>query len=292
MKLPLIIRTTRNKVLLMAALFCSVPASAATLTSSLSDPVYSGISWTATSTVDAIAGFLCTPCTVTHSIQGEAIDGDVSFVWDMADAGYSFSGVIPTASGLTPTSTYTTYETVASATGSLTITNTGLDPDVGIAGPAGYFREAPGAAIEALSEALDLIGDAAETKSDISGSPTKISFVSRVVRTEAGYAYTNSVQNFTDTAINFAWTAAGLSGIVNPLSTVFSDTVIGARPTEIKGVAAAGIGQREVDLGVFEDNLYTVRANVLAPVPLPAAMWMFISAVGGLVVAGRKRMPG
>lgn len=85
-----------------------------------------------------------------------------------------------------------------------------------------------------------------------------------------------------------AWAVAGL----DPSGTAFTDTLIGARPTEIKGVAAAGIGQRAIDFGVLEDNLYTVRANVLAPVPLPAAMRVLISAVGGAVVAGRKRMPG
>lgn len=297
MHFPTVSRSHLLGAVALAGLLGGTPAAALTLTATLNDPLLQQNQFTATSELNAAGGILCAPCTVTHKIEGYAEDGDVRFDWSMGD--FSFQGIVRTGMSISPTNSFTTFETVASAMGTLTLTNLGTQTPIVGSGAASYWKESPGAVIEALMDALETIGDVVELRSDIQGSPTKISFFSRVERVGANqYAYTQSVENYTDFDIDFDWSAAGLVGTVLAATApdapgVFTGTTTyGRNPTELRASATADLTFDNPFGGdAITDNQFVVRANVLAPapVPVPPAVVLLGSALAGLMGARRGR---
>jgi len=89
-------------------------------------------------------------------------------------------------------------------------------------------------------------------------------------------------------------------GTVDPFDEVadepgalFSDTFLGARSTESNDFASADLTfERESwdgSVELLQGNEFIVTANVLTPVPIPAAAWLFGSAVLGLTWKARRK---
>jgi len=275
----------RYQKTLMACILCllltgSLSASATVLTSAIQGGVI------ANSEVTTNLG-VCSPCTITHTLIGGTADGDIAYSWDMPESGFSMSGVFPTGVQIHPTNSYTTFDTVVSASGSVTLTN--IPTGTVTSGVAGYWRESPGAALELLNSLLDTIGKATDLKSDLKGSPTKIRYTSHVERTGLNeYSYTNMVENLTAYDIDFEWMAAGMSGTVAANSVLSGPTIIGGQAMQKRGTASARVTLDSLYGGTSTNN-YQIIANVLAPVPLPPAIWLMGAALTGLFGIGRRR---
>jgi hypothetical protein len=243
------------------------------------------------SEVTGALGLFCAPCTVTNmvSIDTTVDSGKLAFKWTNASGGTLLAGTFPRgqAGGASRSNVYTTYASLYLQSGNLRVEETDLGNLIDFAeGAASYFEQGT-PVLDAIDAALDTIGSIAEVRSELKGSPTKVELVSRVERTgPAEYAYTRTVNNFTDHALQLEWLAAGLAGTLAPQGSLSSATFLGGAPSERAALAAVTLTET-LDGEDFTGD-YILRANVLAPVPLPASVWL-LAAACALLGLGRAR---
>lgn len=298
---------------LLAAMVYVLSPSA--LAETIDDPFYDGVVWTATSSVKQAGptSFSCplvsTGCgeTITQTFQGQAIDGDVEYLWLDPRGQTIFSGTVRTGNSISPTSSYDTF-LAERGTGLVKLTNVGLESKPSSSGSVDMWFDAgntwrwepspgtPGNDRDGTDTILGLIpaiNDTTGLISRLSGSPEKVRFTSTVTRLGPDeFQYDYFVHNFTDYAIDFDWYAAGLSGTVDAQSDgtpgLFEGpTIIGGLPRQISGTAMADL-TFEIFGEAVADNEFVFTANAITPVPIPAAAWLFGSAILGLAMLRRR----
>lgn len=300
---------------LLAVMVYVVSSSA--LAETIDDPFYDGVVWTATSSTETfgsgpdVCPLVATGCfeTITQSFQGEAIDGDVEYLWLDPRGQTIFSGTVRTGASISPTSSYGTF-LAERGTGLVKLTNVGLESKPSSSGSVDMWfdagntwnGQANGGAGEngnvrdgtdTILGLIPAINDTTSLISRLSGSPEKIRFTSSVTRLGADeFQYDYFVHNYTDYAIDFDWYAAGLSGTVDAQSDgtpgLFEGpTIIGGLPRQISGTAMADL-TFEIFGETVGENQFVFTANAITPVPIPAAAWLFGSAILGLVMLRRR----
>lgn len=222
------------------------------------------------SAISTVAGIVCVPCTITHSIYNGIVDATYQFNW----TGAGFSGTAPAAS--TVSSSYQTYNSVVSATGNVSWT------PIGVTGNADYYFPVTSAVVYYAGELV----------STLFRSPENITFAAKVEQIDASeFRYTYTVTNYTAASAPFTWSAAGMSGTLAAHGTSVRTFVSPSPAVEVFGSASFTLSASlaETSLGasvIGSPQAFAMSAHLLAPVPEPeqyALMLVGVALVGAVV---------
>jgi hypothetical protein len=294
---------------------CSVASvGAATLEGTVPDPLdtnyFNRVTSTATGpNADGIT-------TITHQMNLFPIDDAVRYEWNQGGKS-PMTATVQCCDLQQPINRYTTLGTAVPA-GPGTITSTALTSGITATGQGQYFvpsqlqpsppQGAMDQIIDTLQDALQAQGDVFRLVSELTVNP-ELKFISEVERISGShYEYRSIIENYSDYDVDFNWQEAGVVGVVDPFSMdtnqpgTFQSAFQSANsPTEVSGRVSAMLtfeqtfcfensaGEEICEVYISPDNEYIVTANVLTPVPLPAAAWLFLSGLSVLGYAGWQK---
>ena len=220
----------------------------------------------ADSTAAATLGFVCAPCTITHSIYNGISDATYGFNW----TGPGFVGTVGPAK--TVSTAYQTYDAAVTGNGNVAWSN-------GVAGPADYYYPVKSAIIHYGGELISLL----------KRSPANITFDSKVEQIgESLFRYTNTVTNATSESAPFSWDAGGMNGTVGANSSMIRMYEAAQPAIEVYGAASFALSAFIAEssggtLVVGSPQQFAMPAHALAPVPEPERYALFLA---GLAVLG------
>jgi len=207
------------------------------------------------SAVSTVAGGVCVPCTITHTVNN-GIGIAQAFNW----TGPGFAGKV--AGPGTTSMVFTTFLSVVEDVGNISFL------PAAVAGPASYKKPVVSAVVYYGGELI----------STLFQSPANIEFKSTL--TPLGpdsFEYTHTVMNYTASPVDLNWGPAQLSGVVDGYNSITRSFVASAAAFERVGFTSFNLSGTD----------FTMPAHAWVPAPEPSTIFLF--GIGLLGLAGAVR---
>lgn len=205
----------------------------------------------AVSTATSAVPFVCTPCTVTYTVN-DGIATAQTFDW----TGAGFKGKVNGSASAVWS--FTTFQGTIQDTGNISFM------PAGVAGPADYDKPVKSAIVAGVGDLISLF----------SKSPVNIEFKSSFTQLGPNaFQYTDTVTNFLSSPISFEWSAADFAGTVLGNDQVSKTFFSSSPPLELFGPTIFDIA----------GDQYSGPAHAWAPVPEPASLVLLGSGLVGLM---------